>query len=89
MYRGTSYRALLQTSLRIKNRTDNSELSKHFHESHNLKNDFNVTILQINIKTTAARRYHKDKWICKLTNLAPHGLNTEISDFAKEMYKFY
>ena len=73
----------------IKNRPDNSELAKHFHESHNLNNDLNVTILQNNIKTAAARRYHKDKWICKLKNLTPHGLNTEIGDYTKEMYTFY
>ena len=38
----------------IKNRPDNSELAKHFHESQNLNNDLNVTILQNNIKTAAA-----------------------------------
>ena len=73
----------------IKNRPDNSELAKHFHESHNLNNDLNVTILQNNIKTAAARRYHEDKWICKLRTLAPHGLNTATGEYAKEMYKFY
>ena len=73
----------------IKNRRDNSELAKHFHESHNLNNDLNVTILQNNIKTAAARRYHEDKWICKLKTLAPRGLKTEIVDYAKEMYNFY
>ena len=66
-----------------------SKHAKHFHESHNLNNDINVTILQNNIKTAAARRYHEDKWICKLKHLAPHGLNTEIGDYAKEMYNFY
>ena len=45
----------------IKNRPDNSELAKHFHESHNLNDDLNVTILQNNIRTTAARRYHEGK----------------------------
>ena len=30
-----------------------------------------------------------EKWICKLKILAPHGLNTEIGDYAKEMYNFY
>ena len=64
----------------IKNRPDNSELVKHFHESHNLNYDLNVTILQNNIKTAAARRYHENKWICKLKTLAPDGLNTEIGD---------
>ena len=73
----------------IKNRPDNSELAKHSHESRNLNNDLNVTILQNNIKIAAARRYHEDKWIWKLKTLAPHGLNTEIADYAKEMYNFY
>ena len=49
-----------------------------------------MTILQNNIKpAAAARRYHEDKWICKLKTLASHGLNTEIGDYAKEMYNFY
>ena len=73
----------------IKNRPDNNELAKHFHGSHNLNDDLNVTILQNNIKTASARRYHVGKWICKLKTLAPHGLNTEIGDYAKEMYNFY
>ena len=73
----------------IKNKPGNSELAKHFREIHNLNNDLNVTILQNNIKTAAAPRYHEDKWICKLKTLAPHDLNTEIGDYAKEMYSFY
>ena len=63
---GTTFKAFLQTSLHIKNRPDNSELAKHFHENHNLNDDLNVTILESNIKTATARRYHEDKWICKL-----------------------
>ena len=43
----------------IKNRSDNSELARHFHENHNLNDSLNVTILQNNIKTAAARRYHE------------------------------
>ena len=35
----------------IKNRPDNSELARHFHESHNLIDHLNVTILQNNFKT--------------------------------------
>ena len=31
--------------------SDNGKLAKHFHESHNLIDDLNVTILQNNIKT--------------------------------------
>ena len=45
----------------IKDRLDNSELAKHFHGSHNLIDNFNVTILQNNLKTAATRRYHEDK----------------------------
>ena len=32
-----------------------------YSENHNLKDDLNVTILENNIKTAAARRYHEDK----------------------------
>ena len=73
----------------IKNIPDNSELAKHFNENHNLSNDFNVTLLQSNIKTAAARRHHENKCICKLKTLYPDGLNTEIGGYAKEMYNFY
>ena len=73
----------------IKNRPENSELVKHFHKSHNLNDNLNVNILQNNIKTVAARRYHKDTLNCKLKTLALHGLNTEIGDYVKEMYNFY
>ena len=86
-YRGTTFRALLRTSYDIKNRPDNSELVKHFHENHSLSDDLNVTILENNIKTAAARRYPEDKWICKLKTLAPNGLNTKTGDYAKEMKK--
>ena len=85
-YGRTTFRALRYD---IKKRSENSELAKHFHESHNLNDDLNVTILQNNIKTAAARRYHEHKWICKLKALAPYGLNTEIGDYTKEMYNFY
>ena len=71
----------------IKNRPDNSELVKHFHENHSLSDDLNVTILENNIKTAAARRYSEDKWICKLKTLAPNGLNTKTGDYAKEIKK--
>ena len=73
----------------IKNRPDDSELAKYFKENHNLKDDLNVTILQNNSKTAAARRYHEDKWIFKQKPLALHGINTEFGDYVKEMYNFY
>ena len=85
-YGRTTFRALRYD---IKKRSENSELAKHFHESHNLNDDLNVTILQNNIKTAAARRYLEDKWICKLKPLAPDCFNTKIGDYAKEMYNFY
>ena len=88
-YRGTTFRAFLQTSYGIKNRPGNSELAKHFHDSHDLNDDLNVTILENNIKTASARRFHEDKWICKLKTVAPNGLNTEIGDYAIEMHNFY
>ena len=73
----------------IKNMPDNNELAKHFHDSHNLNDDLNVTILQTNIKTADAQRFNEDEWICKLKTFDPHGLNTEIGDYVKEMYNFY
>ena len=48
-----------------------------------------VTISQSNIKTVTARRYHEGKYICKLKTVAPHGLNNEIGEYAKELYNFY
>ena len=33
--------------------------------------------------------YDEDKWICKPKTLAPHGLNTGIGDYAKQMHNFY
>ena len=47
-----------------------------------------VYLLDDNIKIVAARKYHEGKWICRLKSLAPHGLNTEIGDYVKEMYNF-
>ena len=85
--RGTTFRVLLQTSLRYQKQGINGELAKHFHEIHNINDTLNVTILQN--KTATARSYHEDKWICKLKTLAPHALNTETVDYVKEMYNFY
>ena len=73
----------------VKNRPDNSELAKHFHESHNINVNFNANILQNNFISEAARRNHEDKWICKLKTLAAHGLNTKVDGYAKEIYNFY
>ena len=73
----------------VKNRRSNNELANHFHESHNINDNLNETILQNNIKTAAAQRYQKDKWICNPKTLALHGLNIEIGGYAKEIYNFY
>ena len=67
----------------IKNKLENSELAKYFHQSHNTNGKLEVTILQNNIKTAAAQRSHEEKWISRLKNLAPHGLNTETGDMLK------
>ena len=40
----------------VKNRPDNRELVKDFHENHDFSDTLNGTILQNNIKTAAARR---------------------------------
>ena len=45
----------------IKNRPGNSKFAKRFHESYNLIDDLNVTILQNNIEIVAALRYHEMK----------------------------
>ena len=65
----------------IKNRSDSSELAKHFHQSHNINDNLNITIIQNNIKTAAAWSYHENK--CRLKTLALYGLNTEIDDYAE------
>ena len=67
------YERFFRHSYGIKNRPDNSELGKNFLKSHNLNDDLNVTILQNNIKNAVARRYHEDKWICRLKTLVPQG----------------
>ena len=85
----TTFRALLQTSLQHEKQTRQQQTCKHFHESCNINDNLNVTILSNNIKTAATRRYHEDKWICKLKTLAPHGLNSKTGEYAKEMYNFY
>ena len=67
----------------IKNKPDNSELAKHFHQSHNINDNIDVTILQTNIKIAAARRYREEKWISRQKSIVPHVLNTEIGDVLK------
>ena len=57
IYRAATFRALLQTLLQHQKQANNSELSKHFHESHTLNDIKTISILQNNIKTAAAGRY--------------------------------
>ena len=46
--------AFLNIVAKSNNRSGNGKLAKHFHKNHNINNNLNVTILQNNIKTTAA-----------------------------------
>ena len=73
----------------IKKWQNNTELAKHFYQIHKINDNFNVSILQNNIKTAAARMYHEDKRIYKLKNLAQHGLNTEIGDYFKVIIFYF
>ena len=41
------------------------------------------------MKTATKGRFYGNKWICRLKTLALHGVDTEIGDYAKEMYNFY
>ena len=50
----------------IKNRQDNGRLAKYFHQSHNVNDNLNVTILHNDIKAAAAQTYHEGKWIYRL-----------------------
>ena len=54
--RRTTVRALSKHRYNIKNKLENSELAKYFHQSHNTNGKLEVTILQNNIKTAAAQR---------------------------------
>ena len=73
----------------IKKWQSNTELAKIFYQIHKINDNFNVSILQNNIKIAAARTYHEDKRICKLKNLAQHGLNTEIGDYFKVIIFYF
>ena len=63
-----------------------SQTMANFQDIFTNTNDYlNVTILQNNIKTAAAQRYHEVKWNCRPKTLAPHGLKTKTGNHAKEM----
>ena len=55
---------------------DKSEFEKHFHESRNMNDNLNVTILQNNIKTAAAQSIMETNRFVK--NLALHGLKLKL-----------
>ena len=80
-YKITTFRAVLQTTLRHQKQARKQQTFKTFSQKLQYNDNLNVTILQNNIKTAAA-------WICKLKALARHDLNTEIGN-AEEMYIFY
>ena len=67
----------------IKSRSDNSELAKHFRQNHKINDNRDVTILQNNIKTAAARRHREEKWVFRLKTLALYSLNNETGDILK------
>ena len=73
----------------IQNRSENTQFAKRFHQSRNVNDDLNATILQNNIRTSAAGRYPEDKLMCRLKTLAQYTLNTETDDYTKEIYNFY
>ena len=48
---GNNFQSASPNIATSKNRPDNSELAKHFHNSHNINYNLNVTILQNDNKT--------------------------------------
>ena len=72
----------------IKNRPDNTELSAHFHDDHNLEKDLDVVILKSNLPTATERLFYEDYWICRLQTLQPSGINIDGGNYVKEMYGY-
>ena len=51
-------------------------------------NFFKVFILQSGLSESKMQRQHfEDRWICQLQMLQPTGINTEIHQYAKDMYE--
>lgn len=73
----------------IKKRPDNSELAEHFHKDHT-EDDMEVLILQSGLtKSRSQREWYEDRWICRLQTMQPTGINTEIHQYAKDMYECF
>ena len=70
----------------ILKRPEQNELSSHCHKDHDLERDLEVYILDYGISDLNQRERLEDKYICKLQTLHPHGRNTKIGAYAKEMY---
>ena len=69
----------------IKNRPQQNELAEH--KGHNIEKDLDIFILDHGIPDLKRREFLEDKFICKLQTMPPHGLNTKIGSYAKEMYR--
>ena len=72
----------------IKKRPENSELAEHFFKDHN-ESDMEVCILETGIETEEERELQEDKWICRLQTVNPHGINKDLHQYGKDMYKTY
>ena len=70
----------------IKKRPIQSELATHCHGTHDPVKDLELFIIDHGIKDLRARERLEDYYICKLQTMAPHGMNTKINSYAKEMY---
>ena len=66
--------------------TIQSELATHCHGTHDPVKDLELFIIDHGIKDLRARERLEDYYICKLQTMAPHGMNTKINSYAKEMY---
>lgn len=73
-----------------KNRPENNELAYHFSKPHhNFDNDLQLFIVEQNVFDPDHRLRLEDKWICRLQSRQPNGLNTELGNYAKELYRCY
>ena len=48
-----------------------------------------VCILETGIETEEERELQEDKWICRLQTVNPHGINKDLHQYGKDMYKTY
>jgi hypothetical protein len=70
----------------IKKRPEQNELATHCHGTHDPVKDLEIYIIDHGITDLKARERLEDYYICKLQTMAPHGMNTKINAYAKEMY---